>query len=142
MRPAAVAPVLVALVLGGCGQTAGSTSKDFSGEEAKVADVVGNLASDGKKRKPADICDELLAKSLKDKIAATGAKCSTEMRKAIEDADGFDVKVTDVRVSGASARAQVEADNAGDTITRTFTLADERGWRIADFGSDDRAPGS
>jgi hypothetical protein len=135
-RALAVTP-LVALALAGCGQSSSSSSSsDFSGEEAKVAKVIDDLSSDGKDRKPADICDELLAASLKQRITSAGGKCATEMRKAIEDADGFDLTVKDVNVTGKSATAQVRSTDDGKTLTRTFSLKAEGGkWRIEKFGT-------
>ena len=130
--------VLVVTVLAGCGQagsSSSSASKTFSGEEKQVADTVDKLASDGRSRKAAKICDELLATDLQNQIKAANASCADEMEKAIEDADGFDLQVTDVTVSGASARAQVKSTDRGKDVVRTFQFAKEQGgWRIKSFG--------
>lgn len=139
MRSVLPVLMLVALALGGCTQAGGgggaTNAKDFSGEEAKVAGVVSDLADDGSKRKPDAICNDLLASSLQQQIASAGSKCVTEMRKAIEDADGFDLKVADVSVDGKRARAQVKSTGKADAVTRTFAFVAEGGkWRISSFG--------
>ncbi len=138
MRPTAVVIPLLVLALAGCGQSGGSTTTDvgaFKGADAKVAQVIADLSEDGKGRKPGDICDDLLAKGLKQRIESAGAKCATEMRKAIEDADGFDLKVTDVEVNGTQATADVQSTDGGKKTTRKYTLRNESGtWRILRFG--------
>lgn len=138
MRSVLPVLVLVALALGGCTQAGGgaTSAKDFSGEEAKVAGVVSDLGNDGSKHKPDKICNDLLAKSLQQRIAATGGKCVTEMRKAIQDADGFDLEVTAVTLKGRTATAQVKATGKGDSTTRALAFVAEGGkWRISSFGS-------
>jgi len=134
---AAVLGTLTVLALGGCTQTTSSSSGDFSGEEKAVADKVADLADDGQRKKAADICDNVLARSLVDQVSAAGSSCATEMRKAIDDADGFTLDVTDVSIAsgGTSATAKVEGTDRGEKVTRTFSFVKEDGnWRISGFG--------
>lgn len=139
MRPTAVVIPLAVLALAGCGQGGGGTSTDtgkFSGEDKAVAQVIADLSDDGQGRKPSEICNDLIATSLKQRIEAAGAKCATEMRKAIEDADDFSLEVTDVTVDGAQATAKVRSLDGGKKVTRTFTLTREgKAWKIAKFAT-------
>jgi hypothetical protein len=134
MRAPAVLGTLLVLGLAGCGQ-AGSSSADFTGEDRKVADTIADLAEAGQRREPAEICNRILAAELKQEIAAAGAECPDEMEKAIEDADGFELDVKDVRVTGLKAEADVESTDRGKDVTRTFSLVKENDqWRIQAFG--------
>ena len=134
MRGAAALSIAALLCLAGCGQTSSATK--FSGAEGDVAQVVEDLQSDGKSNKPDDICTNLLAMALQERIATTGSSCAAEMKKAIDDADAFDLEVQTVSVQGATATARVKGSNEGKGVMRTFTFAREGArWRIVSFGS-------
>jgi hypothetical protein len=138
MRRIAAALPLVVLAVAGCGQAAQTDDgvDDFRGEEKAVAQVIADLAEDGRNNEPGDICDDLISSSLTDRITSAGTKCATEMRKAIEDADGFDLTVKDVNVTGATATAEVEGTDRGKKITQTFTLRREGDdWKIEKFAT-------
>src|SRR3954454_17983824 len=124
----------VALAAGGCGQA--STAGKFTGEKETVATVVEDLQSDGQRKKADDICANLLTTALQDKVKAGSSSCAAEMKKALHDADAFDLDVQDVTVNGTTATARVKGKDEGDGVLRTFELekvgAD---WRIASFGS-------
>jgi copper chaperone CopZ len=135
---AAVAAALLAAAVTGCAPTttSSSSSKNFSGEQAKVADKIAALQSDGSAGKAAPVCDDLVTAGLKGKLAAPGSSCAQEVKKAMQDADGFDLKVTGVKVSGTEATATVQTKGRGSQkITRTFGLTKAAdGWRISNFG--------
>jgi hypothetical protein len=135
MRRAAATSLIAALavVLAACGQPSSATK--FKGDEQGVAQTIEDLQTGGERNKADDICTNLLAKAMQDRIAAPGSSCAAEMKKAIEDADAFNLEVQDVTVTGATATARVKGTN-DKTIVRTFRLAKEGGrWRIVDFGS-------
>jgi hypothetical protein len=137
MRLSAIAVVVGVLALAGCGQTTGSSSssKDFNAEQQKVADKIGDLSTDGSRNKPADICDDVVTADLRSKIAAGGSDCAAEMKKAIEDADAFDLDVKDVTITGDTAKARVSTKDHKKDVVRTFTLSRQgSSWRISDFG--------
>lgn len=104
--PLAVSLVLAALA-SGCAAGSSSATK-FQGEERKVADKVEQLQSAGEKGDAKEICDDVLAKSLRDEIQAAGSDCEQELDKAIKDADDFDLEVEDVTISGNQATAKVK----------------------------------
>jgi hypothetical protein len=136
MRRALVALALTLAVLGtGCA-AASSSSKKFSGEQGKVADKVEKLQSAGESRDAKAICDDVLAKDLRDQIAAPGSTCENEVDKAIKDADDFKLEVEAVKISGGTATAQVKGRDRGSQRIRTFTFVREGSdWRATDLGS-------
>jgi len=135
MRVRLAAALLAVFALAGCTQSTTSSDTNFAGEEQRVADAVGDLQDAGQNSKPADICDNLLAPVLKARMAAGTSSCADELKKAIEDTDGFDLEVTDVSVDGATATARVRSQNPGKDVVRTFELARRSGgWRFTSFG--------
>jgi PBP1b-binding outer membrane lipoprotein LpoB len=125
---------LLALLLAGCApQQQSSGSKDFKGEEKKVADVIGDLRSAGQRRDAQKICSEVLSAKLVDQLKSGGSTCVDEMDKAVNDADDYDLTVQDVTVDGDTATAKVK--NGDDGPTATLEFAKERaGWRATSLG--------
>jgi hypothetical protein len=122
-------PFLV-LALAGCGSQAVPSSVDrfTDPNEKAVAQKVEDLADAGKSGKPEDICSNILAQSLVSQLNAAGTDCATEMQKAIDDANDFDLQVRKVTISGETATAQVQRGKSGPTETMEF--AREKGqWR-------------
>ena len=120
--------LLVALTLAGCTQAEPSSVENFTGAEAAVAEKVEELETAGKRSNPEDICSKILAKELVDQLKAGGTDCTTEMQKAIEDADDFDLEVLDVNVTGTTATARVRRGEDGPTETMQFTRENGK-WR-------------
>jgi 1-aminocyclopropane-1-carboxylate deaminase/D-cysteine desulfhydrase-like pyridoxal-dependent ACC family enzyme len=138
MRLFATFVSVLALTLAGCGQTgsSSSSSKDFKGEQAKVSKAIGDLETAGSGGKAATVCDDIVTTDLKATIASGGSDCAQEMKKAMDDADAFDLNVTAVTITGTKATATVKTPDRGKDVTRTFTLAKQAGggWRISSFG--------
>ena len=129
-RVAAIAALLLAAALAGCGAT-GSSGASFAGEEKQIADQVEALQAAGETGNAKKLCDEVLARSLRDSLSAPGSTCQTELDKAIKDADDFDLSVQDVAITGNRATAQV----SGRGGTRTLAFAREGAdWRISSLG--------
>jgi hypothetical protein len=132
-RPLLVA-FLLAAVVSGCGATTDS-SGDFQGEEKRVADQVEKLQSAGQAGDAKEICDEVLARSLREQIAAEGSTCQTQLDLALDDADDFDLSVEDVTVDGNTATAKVRGRVGDRDQVRTFEFVREgQGWRASSFG--------
>lgn len=129
------APVLLAaLALAGCTQSQPTSVDKFKGAEADVAQKVEDLEKAGKTGKPDDICSDILAKELVDQLKAGGTDCATEMQKAIEDADDFDLEVLDVNITGTTAIARVRRGDDGPTETMEFTRENNQ-WRATSLSS-------
>jgi hypothetical protein len=125
----ALLPLLV-LALAGCGtQTTPSSVDRFSDPDQRaVAQKVEDLEDAGKSGKAEDICSDILAQSLVSQLDSAGTDCKTEMQKAIDDANDFNLEVRKVTISGSTATAQVQRGKDGPTETMEF--AREKGqWR-------------
>jgi hypothetical protein len=128
MRALLAIPLAVAVIASGCATT--SSSGDFDGEEKKVADVVEKLQTAGKSGDAKQICDEVLAKALRDEIQAAGSNCEQEVDKALTDADDFDLEVQDVTVTGTEATAQVKGRDRGtDRVLELRFVREGADWR-------------
>jgi hypothetical protein len=137
MRPRLlVFALLLAAAIAGCGQ-APSSAGSFKGTKKDVADAIEKLQTAATNRKPQDVCSEVLARALVDKLKASGNACVDEMDKIISDADDFQLDVTAVTVSGTTATARVKVRRGGrDNAVTTFSLAREDGqWRLTNFGA-------
>ena len=114
--------ILAVLLLAGCGQAQEESSvENFQGDERAVAQKVEDLQQAGSRRDPEQICTEILAKSLVEELEAAGASCTDEMKKAIEDADDYELEVREVTVSGTNATVTVRQGEDGPTETMEFT---------------------
>jgi hypothetical protein len=137
MRPGLLPlPLLLAAAIAGCGQ-APTSANDFKGAEKDVAATIELLQTNAQSRKPAKICSDVLARALVEKLKSAGTDCVQEMDKVTSDADDYELKVTDVTITGATATARVKARKGGsDNALTTFTLAKEDGkWRLTDLGA-------
>jgi hypothetical protein len=128
MKP--LVAILGVLLLAGCGGQQQSTSSldKFSGDELAVAQKVEDLQEAGSRRDPEEICTGILAKSLVQQLESAGANCTDEMKKAIEDADDYELDVRKVTIDGSTATVEVKRGDDGPTGTMEF--AKEGGqWR-------------
>jgi hypothetical protein len=125
-----LALVFVLLALAGCGAQATTSSVDKfkDPDEKAVAQKIEDLESDGRRGKPDDICSDILAQALVTQLNAAGTDCPTEMQKAIEDANEFNLDVQKVTVSGNTATAVVKQGDKGSTETMKFTR-EKNDWR-------------
>jgi hypothetical protein len=130
-------PALLALsaLAAGCGSAA-SSSGDFQGQEKAVADQVEKIQSAGESRNAKELCDQVLAASLRDAIANAGSSCEVELDKAIRDADDFNLDVEDVTITGDTAVAKVKTGSGDDAPTRDFEFEKEgNSWRATSLGT-------
>jgi hypothetical protein len=135
MRRARLAlPLVLTALASGC--AGASSATDFEGEEQRVADAVERLQTAGESGDAREICDELLAPSLREEMAAGGENCEQELDKALQDADDFDLEVEDVTVSGNEATARVRGREADAERVREIELVREGDdWRLTNLGT-------
>jgi hypothetical protein len=132
MRRALV--VLAVLPLAACGAAQQSSDAKFKGEQAKVAQVVDDLAAAGSRHHPDKICSDILSKEVVAELKTAGGDCESEMKAAIDDASDFDLQVQSVKVTGNSATALVRQGKDGKTTTFSF-VKENGGWRANQLGS-------
>jgi hypothetical protein len=118
-----VLAVLLTAAIAGCGTQSSSSSADkFTNADQKaVAQKVEDLESAGKRGKAEDICSDILAQSLVTQLKSAGTDCASEMKKAIDDANEFNLTVEKVTVNGTTATAEVKQGDDGPTETMQFT---------------------
>ena len=129
--------LLLGLAVAGCGNQAQTSSlnKFTNPDERAVAQKVEDLEDAGKHNKPDDICSNILAQALVTQLNAAGTDCATEMKKAIEDANDFDLEVRKVTVTGTTATAEVKRGTDGSIEKMEF--AREKGqWRATSLSGD------
>ena len=143
LRPIAVPPILLAVVLmapGACGQTTTSDTGDFQGAQKDVAEAVYDFRDAIAKRDEAKICDAYLTAALRDEItrvaksADRGSTCAKAIEDSIQDIDATDIEIPKggIAITGTTATVKVKTDLTDDPDpTDTLTLTDERGWRIS-----------
>jgi hypothetical protein len=134
MRRTVLATTALALVLSACGSAAPSQESKFTGDRAEVAQVVDDLAAAGRSRDADKICSEILAKQLVNELKSAGGDCVTEMDRAINDANDYDLTVDDVKVTGDTATARVRQGKSKTVATFSF-IKENGGWRALALGS-------
>jgi hypothetical protein len=132
--------VLVALTLALAALTAGCTasgsnddsSTDFRGDQRQVASAVEDLESAAANGDEAEICGQLLATRLVDRLSARGRDCRTAVQDALDDADTSDLTVESVRITGDTATARIKEETGDPDRDVTVGLVRERSrWKIA-----------
>ena len=143
LRPAALPPIVLAVVLmapGGCGQSTSANTDDFEGAQKDVAEAVFDFRDAVAKRDEAKICDSYFTDELRDEVtrvskaAGRGSTCAKAIEESIQDIDAVDIEIPKggITISGTTATVKVKTDlTSGEDPTDTFTLANERGWRIS-----------
>jgi hypothetical protein len=133
LRRVAIAAVL-ALGVAGCSTTAtSSSSPKFTGAQAQVAQVVSDLQTAGQRKDAQKICTQILSQALVRQLSAAGTSCQAEMKKAIDDADDYNLSVQRVTVTGSQATAVVRRGDKGPTATFRF-VRENGGWKATSFG--------
>jgi len=131
-RASIVAALAVALGVAGC-TTANTSSSKFTGAKAQVAQVVADLQQAGQRKDAQKICTQIISQDLVRQLSDAGTSCQAEMKKAVDDADDYDLNVQSVTVTGNRATAVVRRGDKGPTATFRF-VREGGGWRATSFG--------
>jgi putative aminopeptidase FrvX len=130
----ALAVIAVALGVAGCTSTTGSSSSSkFTGAQGQVAKVVSDLSQAGQRKDAQKICTQILSQALVRQLSDAGTSCQAEMKKAIDDADDYDLNVQRVTVNGSQATAVVKRGSDGPTATFRF-VRENGAWKATSFG--------
>jgi hypothetical protein len=123
---------LLAFVISGCGSSAPRDStKEFSGEKAKVASPVEALETAARDRKPQIVCSQPLSDRLLAELKEQGTNCRTAVKEAFDDADSLELTVDEITISGDKATAKITSGTGSDKKTDTLELArDGAIWKI------------
>src|SRR4051794_32408685 len=106
MRVVAICALAASLALAGCTQSGGSSSsKDFSGEKAKVADKIGDRSRPGPGKRPAGVGDNTAAGAPRDSIAGGTRPRAKEMKDGRDAAAAFPHKAAGVPTPAPKATA-------------------------------------
>jgi hypothetical protein len=125
-RPSAA---LLALVLAVAGSTAGCGKSD----QDKVRDTLARFESAARDRDFKELCDDLLARELVDRLRAVGLPCPTALSRGLGSVLQPSIDVQKVKVSGDTALAQITTTAVGQPASHdTIRLVKQDGkWRIA-----------
>jgi hypothetical protein len=139
-RPSAalftVALAVAALAAGCAPQTSGSSNSvsKFRGDQRLAAQTVEDLQAAADDSDETEICRDLLARALADRLAAAGHGCPAVVNAALKDTDSTDMTVEAVRVNGDRATARVKFETGKKDRRGTIPLVREGGrWRISGF---------
>ncbi|MFL5843860.1 MAG: hypothetical protein ACJ762_04135 [Solirubrobacteraceae bacterium] len=143
LRPVALPPIVLAVVLmapGGCGQSSSTNTDDFEGAQKDVAEAVYDFRDAIAKRDEAKVCDSYFTSELRDEIvrvgkaADRGSTCAKAIEDSIQDIDATDIEIPKdgISISGTTATVKIKTDlTEGTDPVDTLTLTNERGWRIS-----------
>ncbi len=131
MKRLAALALLVALAAAGCGGATTDSAQEFEGAEQDVARAVEDLEEAGQEDEPRRICQALLARSVVQQIEDAGGEGVEAVGKALDQADTFTLTVESVRVSGNTARAQVETGSDEEKLEVLELVREGDAWKIA-----------
>jgi hypothetical protein len=128
--PLALLLAVLALAVAACGGTTDSAS-DFEGAQQDVARAIEDLEEAGQEDEPRRICEALLAKEVVENIEAAGTECVEAVQKALDQTDTFSLTVESVRVTGNTARAQVETGADEEQVETIELVREGDAWKVA-----------
>jgi hypothetical protein len=115
----------------GCGAAPKDSTKQFKGEQQKVAAVVEQIEKAARDDKPEVVCGKLLSAALLARIKQAGTNCRTGAKEAFADADSFDLTVKAVKITGDKATATVTSGTGSQKKTDALELArDGAVWKV------------
>ena len=130
---------LCPLTVAACGTT--TSTAGFKGTEHDVAQTVANLQSDITAGEQKKVCERDLAAPVVTKLGGE-SRCESTIKDQISEIDNTELEVESVKLSGATATAQVKSVYGGKKRRKaTVSLAEEGGkWKIASLAPPPKAP--
>jgi hypothetical protein len=127
-------PALIALALGGCGQTVSTAS--FKGEQHEVAQTIANLQSDVSTNEQQKVCERDLASAVVAQLNRARGGCKSVIKDRLSEIDSASAAVDSITLGGTAkqptASATVRSIYGGKTRRATVSLVKEEGkWKIA-----------
>lgn len=117
----------LALIAAGCGGEQ-RDEVSFRGQQAEIADIVGDLQEAAEQDEVTRICRALVARSL------AGSGCADRVQEALDASDQYALDVREVRISGNTATARVIVGTGDAERTATMRFVRQGGtWRISAF---------
>jgi hypothetical protein len=122
---------LLALVATGCGGATRDSTKEFKGEERKVAAVIEQIEKAARADDPNTVCAKLFTAGRLKIIEDLGTNCKTGVKDSFKDADSFDITVDEVTIKGDTATAKVTSGTGSKKKTDTLSLKrDGTVWKV------------
>ena len=122
--------LLLVLAFAACGGT-NDSAQDFEGAQQDVAQTIEDLEEAGQEDEPRRICQALLAREVVENIEASGTDCTEAVEKALDQTDTFSLTVESIRVSGDTARAQVETGVDQEQVETIELVREDDAWKIS-----------
>jgi hypothetical protein len=132
MRRTLATAAVLALGVSACGSSDSDSTPSGTPQE-QITKVVDNLSTAGQRRDAERICKDILAKQLVEELKTAGGDCLTEMDRAIKDATDFDLKISQIKVTGNSATARVRQGEDGETAVFSF-VKEGNVWKASALG--------
>lgn len=124
---AAVAVLIAAVPLAGCGSTPGPTP------EAQVRTTMADLGRATAAKDYRTLCTRVLAPRLVAQVTAIGLPCETALRKGLGDVQQPRLQVGRIRVDGTRATAEVSTSAAGQAPSKDVVqlVLVDGAWRVS-----------
>jgi hypothetical protein len=134
MRRPSLLLLAAAAIVAGCGGQQASSAEDFEGAEREVVQTIERLGEAGDEGRTREICGQLLATTVVERLRESDQDCERVVARALDQADTYDLEVTDVRVEGERARARVQAGDDEDNVDVLELVRQDGRWRVASLG--------
>jgi len=119
----------LALGLAACGNT--TSTGNYKGEAAKVAETISNLQSDATAEDAKKVCKNDLSAAVGKRLEANGSSCVKALETQLKEIDTYSMTVKSVSVKGSSATAKVKSRWAGKEKVNTLAFVKEGGsWKL------------
>ncbi len=104
--------------------------------EKEVRETLDRFAQATRDKDYQELCDEILARDLVDRVRRAGLPCEVALKFGFEKRQNPRLEVLGVQVNGDRASARVRTSAVAEVpSTDVVELVDEDGWRVASLSS-------